>query len=251
MEKDLLNHLSKKEHADLMILSHGFLICRDKNDFTSLVLELRSLLKHDNAVLAYGNIKEVLSDPNPKVNLFNISFPQSLLDHYFENQYQTSDASFSEYLKHLKPVHWHTLYKKVGAKGEAAIKGMDYNVRHGWTYGTLYPNSLNCCIVHLAGLRTRNSSRNRAILEYIIPFLSEAYRHLLNSYGGPVTELTTREIEVLNWLKDGKSSWDISMILNCSKRVVDFHVTNIKRKLNAVSRAQAVAIGLHQGIIKF
>ena len=41
------------------------------------------------------------------------------------------------------------------------------------------------------------------------------------------------------------------MILSCSKRVVDFHVTNLKQKLNAVSRAQAVAIGLQNNIIKF
>jgi DNA-binding CsgD family transcriptional regulator len=251
MEKALLKYLSKREHVELMILSHQFVLCGNIVEFEKLVLNLRSLLKHENAVLAYGNIKEVLSNPEPKVDLLNISFPQSLLDHYFENKYQTSDASFLEYLKHLKPVHWRTLYKKVGCKGEAAIKGMDYNVRHGWTFGTLYPRSLNCCIVHLAGLRTKNSSRNRAILEFIIPFLAEAYRHLLNTYGGPVIELTPREIEVLNWLKEGKSSWDISMILKCSKRVVDFHVTNIKKKLNAVTRAQAVATGLHQGIIRF
>jgi DNA-binding CsgD family transcriptional regulator len=64
-------------------------------------------------------------------------------------------------------------------------------------------------------------------------------------------ELTHRETEVLRWIKDGKSSWDISIILKCSKRVVDFHVGNIKKKLNAASRAQAVAIGLHHGIITF
>jgi DNA-binding CsgD family transcriptional regulator len=251
MKKVLLHSLNKREHAELMILSHKLLSCEEKNDFASLVLGLKKLFNHDNAVLAYGNIKEILSNPKPKVDLFNISFPQSLLDYYFENRYHTSDASFFEYLKHLRPVHWATLYKKVECKGEAAIKGLDYNVRHGWTYGTLNPSLMNCCIVHLAGLRTKNSQRNRVILEYIIPFLSEAYRHILNRYGGPVSELTHREIEVLNWIKDGKSSWDISMILTCSKRVVDFHVTNIKRKLNAVSRAQAVAIGLHQGIIRF
>lgn len=251
MEKELLACLSKSELAELIILSHQFVLCRNKDNFRKLVLDLRSLFKHDKAVLAYVNIKGILSNQKPKVDLLNISFPQNLLDNYFENQYHTSDASFLEYLKHLKPVHWHTLYKKVDCMGAAAIKGMDYNVRHGWTYGTLYPNSMNCCVVHLAGLRTKNNSRNRAILEYITPFLAEVHRRLLDSYGGQMSDLTPREIEVLNWLKDGKSSWDISMILKCSKRVIDFHVTNIKKKLNAVSRAQAVAIGLYQGIIKF
>ena len=63
--------------------------------------------------------------------------------------------------------------------------------------------------------------------------------------------LTTKEIEILNWIKRGKSSWDISVILDCSKRVVDYHVRNIKNKLNAVSRAQAVAVALKYGFIDF
>ena len=67
----------------------------------------------------------------------------------------------------------------------------------------------------------------------------------------PLYHFTEREIEVLNWIKEGKSSWEISMILKCSKRVVDFHVANIKRKLNVASRAQAVAICLQHGIIGF
>lgn len=64
-------------------------------------------------------------------------------------------------------------------------------------------------------------------------------------------ELTKKEVVVLNWIKEGKSSWEISKILNCSKRVVDFHVSNIKDKLNASSRAQAVAIGLQYRLIRF
>ncbi|BBO86286.1 hypothetical protein DSCO28_68520 [Desulfosarcina ovata subsp. sediminis] len=64
-------------------------------------------------------------------------------------------------------------------------------------------------------------------------------------------ELTRKESEVLNWIKEGKSSWEISKILDCSKRVVDFHVSNIKDKLNASNRAQAVAIGLQYQLIRF
>jgi DNA-binding CsgD family transcriptional regulator len=89
------------------------------------------------------------------------------------------------------------------------------------------------------------------ILEYIVPFYSEAYKRVRKRVVKPPNKLTNREIEVLNWIKEGKSSWEISIIFACSKRVVDFHVSNIKRKLNAATRAQAVAICLQQGIIGF
>lgn len=61
--------------------------------------------------------------------------------------------------------------------------------------------------------------------------------------------LSTREKEVLLWLKQGKSSWDISAILEISERTVNFHVNNIMKKLNVVSRTHAVAVALEKGLI--
>lgn len=61
--------------------------------------------------------------------------------------------------------------------------------------------------------------------------------------------LSLREKEVLNWLKKGKSSWEISAILNIGESTVNFHITNIMQKLNAVSRTQAVAVAIEQGLI--
>ncbi|MBI5664683.1 MAG: response regulator [Nitrospirae bacterium] len=61
--------------------------------------------------------------------------------------------------------------------------------------------------------------------------------------------LSLREKEVLNWLKKGKSSWEISSILNIGESTVNFHITNIMQKLNAVSRTQAVAVAIEQGLI--
>lgn len=53
--------------------------------------------------------------------------------------------------------------------------------------------------------------------------------------------LSKREREVLNWLTRGKTSWDISMILNISERTVNYHVGNIMRKLGVNSRLHAVS----------
>ncbi|MBI4847332.1 MAG: response regulator transcription factor [Nitrospirae bacterium] len=61
--------------------------------------------------------------------------------------------------------------------------------------------------------------------------------------------ISVREQEVLKWLIEGKSSEDISLILNISARTVKFHISGIMQKLNAVSRTQAVAIAIEKGII--
>lgn len=53
--------------------------------------------------------------------------------------------------------------------------------------------------------------------------------------------LTARERDALRWVAEGKSDWEISVILGLSQTTVRFHVDNARRKLGAVNRAQAVA----------
>jgi DNA-binding CsgD family transcriptional regulator len=61
--------------------------------------------------------------------------------------------------------------------------------------------------------------------------------------------LSQRELEVLGRIKDGMRTTDISETLSISERTVKFHIKNIKQKLNAVSRAHAVAIALERKLI--
>lgn len=62
--------------------------------------------------------------------------------------------------------------------------------------------------------------------------------------------LTPREREILRWAADGKTSWEVSVILNISERTVKFHLTQASQKLNAVNRTAAVAKALARGLIK-
>ncbi len=62
-------------------------------------------------------------------------------------------------------------------------------------------------------------------------------------------KLSQREKEVLKWLKKGKTSWDISVILCISQSTVNFHIKNIMQKLDAVSRTHAVVKAIEMGLI--
>lgn len=54
-------------------------------------------------------------------------------------------------------------------------------------------------------------------------------------------DLTSREIDVMFWTAEGKSSWDISQILGISEATVNFHINSAKRKLGVYSKPHAVA----------
>jgi len=61
--------------------------------------------------------------------------------------------------------------------------------------------------------------------------------------------LTRREIEVLGMLAEGLANKNIAARLGISEHTVKTHVASILTKLDAFSRAEAVAIGARQGLI--
>jgi len=63
------------------------------------------------------------------------------------------------------------------------------------------------------------------------------------------SQLSPRELEVLRMLADGLANKEIAWRLGISEHTVKFHVTSILNRLNAASRAEAVAIGMRNGWI--
>ncbi|MBH0195761.1 MAG: helix-turn-helix transcriptional regulator [Nitrospira sp.] len=56
-----------------------------------------------------------------------------------------------------------------------------------------------------------------------------------------VKQLTLRELTILNWVKNGKTNWEIATIMGITERTIRFHVESIFTKLGVTSRSQAVA----------
>ena len=65
----------------------------------------------------------------------------------------------------------------------------------------------------------------------------------------PTADLTRRELEVLAGMSNGRSNSQIGADLYLSEDTVKTHARRLFRKLGAADRAQAVAIGLRQGMI--
>lgn len=61
--------------------------------------------------------------------------------------------------------------------------------------------------------------------------------------------LTPRELECLKWCAAGKTSWEISQILNISQHTADWYLASATKKLQAVNRVQAVAEGFRKGLL--
>lgn len=65
----------------------------------------------------------------------------------------------------------------------------------------------------------------------------------------PRIKLSAQETQCLKWIALGKTSWETSRIMGISEATVIFHVANLMRKLDAVSRSHAVAIAFRSGLL--
>ena len=63
-------------------------------------------------------------------------------------------------------------------------------------------------------------------------------------------ELSKRETEILQYLARGRSNKEIGQILYISEGTVKHHVKSILSKLDAIGRAEAIAIATRRGLIR-
>ncbi len=61
--------------------------------------------------------------------------------------------------------------------------------------------------------------------------------------------LTPREVECLQWAREGKTSWEIAKILGISQATSIFHMRNAVAKLEASNKTHAVMVAVERGLI--
>lgn len=71
--------------------------------------------------------------------------------------------------------------------------------------------------------------------------LTERLLSFAQPSGNAPPHLSPRERDSLAFVAEGKTDWEISVILGVSEATARFHVDNARRKLGAVNRAQAAA----------
>jgi LuxR family quorum-sensing system transcriptional regulator SolR len=64
-----------------------------------------------------------------------------------------------------------------------------------------------------------------------------------------MTKLSARELEVIRWVSEGKTSIEIAVIIGVSVPTVNFHIKNIIEKMYCVNRAHATAKAIALGFL--
>lgn len=105
----------------------------------------------------------------------------------------------------------------------------------------------NAGFVTIAGDLPCTDERRRSALTLVSIYIYHKLRALAAACNRTVKPLSPREIEVLHWIKEGKSDWQIGRILAISAKTVNYHTENAKRKFGVATRMQAVVSAIQRG----
>lgn len=247
-DSQLYSLLSKLDAVTLLELIHESLSCNSKENLAELVERLKSLIPFDYGLCGLAKIDK--NGMKPDFDITNGSYPNEWLEVYLANEYFKIDPVPKENFTHFNIQFWDDSYKKYDTPKKFVSEARDFGLLKGYTYGVKNLSSTQGSLLSLAGPNLDRDERTEAIIKLVTPHIHQCYVRVIQETGKKsVSPLSEREKEVLNWVGQGKSSWDISVILGISERTVKFHVDNIKIKLNAVSRSHAVAIALDLGLI--
>lgn len=172
---------------------------------------------------------------------------------YEKNNYADIDPVVDHAKWNVTPVVWgDELYKTVEQK-YFLENATSFNLSSGITFPLHGPTGEFGTLSFQVGAPRKESLE---IIRHNIPLLSmlkdTAFQKLLVLLNPPLNEnpvsLSIREKEILRWSAVGKTTWEISIICNCSEANIEYHMKNIRAKFGVGTRRaaciKAIALGL-------
>jgi LuxR family transcriptional activator of conjugal transfer of Ti plasmids len=195
--------------------------------------------------------------PHPHLPVYLTTYPAQWKAHYERQRYGDIDPVIAMAQTSLFPFFWDDGILGAGASREQRklfVEASDFAIRCGFTV-PIYHSYGRAFISFTADCKSKEMKRgieaHRNVLHLAsIYFHVHAQRKLGDVVALRRPDLGLREIECLQWVLRGKTMWDVGEIMSISRRTVVFHLENAKRKLNAVSLPQAVAIALYHDLIQ-
>ena len=186
---------------------------------------------------------------------FQTNYPRKWRDRYEAERYAYVDPTVSHCLSSTLPLVWQADTYRSPAERAIYEEACRYGIRAGVSFPIHGPNGEFGMLNFACDPKPERGFAREVVA--LLPELALVRDYAFASgvrFCPPVTHeaaprLTPRELEVLNWVMAGKSSWEISKITGCSEATVNFHMGNIRQKFNVNTRQQAVVRAISLGMI--
>lgn len=180
------------------------------------------------------------------------NYPEAWVKRYLERDYVSLDPTVRLGMRTRDPVVWHdALFVK---SRQLWSEAQDFGLRAGlgqssWARGGIFT------LLSVARDREPVMADEASTLQPYLLLLTECVTaKIQNSIDGEnarryMQRLSPREIEILKWSADGKTSLEISSRLGIASTTVYFHLQNAKRKLGVTTKIQAMDHARRLGVL--
>jgi LuxR family quorum sensing-dependent transcriptional regulator len=171
--------------------------------------------------------------------------PPGFLETYLARGYSRHDPMLREVVRSQRPVQWSEVARRrslTPAERDVLRHAASFGLEDGFAV-PVRDSGGYIGLINIAGPPIDLDEETRALLILVAPYV---YQRLcgLKEAARRFQGLTPREAEVLSWIAEGKSDWQIGKILGISRKTVNYHIENVKRKFGVASRIQALMAAL-------
>lgn len=174
---------------------------------------------------------------------------------YFEKGWARHDDLMKSGLRRLGPITWRAFEAEQGVRsGQREI--FSHASEFGFADGYFLPihqlDGSVACVSLFAETELPRCGPGALVLHMLSLYYSFAVRRCLGEGCAPIARaatLTPRQRECLQWVRAGKTDWEIGQIVGISEHTVIEHLDQARRRLGVRTRTQAVIEAVSRGII--
>lgn len=217
--------------------------------------QFEDLLKYLKEIVQYKSCMALLASTNAdghycyKEVCININFPEHWVNDFISTHSPSPNVILENHFQHYKTQLWaakiSTDKKSDKDNGSSALNSPE-KTTHGICFGKFSAR------LRLGSmfLMSADHQFHHKTIETINHYLHQALlRCYFSEKHNKTPKLSNRELEIMRWVKEGKTNWEISQILNISERTVKSHFTNIYRKYNVYNRTGALSHAVKYGLV--
>lgn len=237
---------SKKELVDILEVINSTAFCNSQEGIRAILERLQGLVSADYSIcgIGKGNLSGLYGPPL----IINGNYPMEWLQVYGGDELYFIDPLILHNFTNPGPQLWEDTYSIYREKlSNTYLASQDFGLKYGVSGGLYTETTQTNSLFSFSAPGKNFGEHHKSILAAVTPHIHQALVRVFRVSSTHQSEpLSEREKEIMYWVKEGKTNWEISTILDISERTVKFHVQNIERKLNAVNKAHAVAIQMEQ-----
>jgi DNA-binding CsgD family transcriptional regulator len=174
-------------------------------------------------------------------------------DHYIQQDHFSRDAIVHLIPTTLDAIVWRDLSasKRLSPSAQRVFdEARAFGHMDGYVLPQHYTNGAVAVTILGAPQPISSNARVRAATHILSAYFSMGVRRLMAPLATPeAIKLSKRQRECLQWVRAGKSDWEIGEILGLSEFTVRDHIEEARKRLGVKTRTQAVIEAIQQRLI--